>query len=58
MPFPKNDVDHGPVFAAAETEPIRWLKEPTPASARIETGGPPTPVLVTMLMTPPTALSP
>ena len=37
---------------------MRWLKDPTPASARIATGGPPTPFFRTMLMTPPTALSP
>ena len=37
---------------------MRWLKEPAPASTRIATGGPPTPFLVTMLMTPPMALSP
>ena len=37
---------------------VRWLKEPTPASARMATGGPPTPFFRTILMTPPTALSP
>ena len=34
------------------------MNEPTPASARIATGGPPTPFFSTMLMTPPIALSP
>jgi hypothetical protein len=57
-PLPKNDVDHGPELVVAETDAMRVLKEPTPASPRIATGGPPTPVLVTILMTPPTALSP
>src|SRR6188768_516937 len=37
---------------------MRALNEPTPPSARILTGGPPTPFFSTMLMTPPTALSP
>ena len=37
---------------------MRWLNEPTPASPRIATGGPPTPFFRTILMTPPIALSP
>ena len=41
-----------------ESQAMRWLNEPTPASARIATGGPPTPFFSTMLMTPPIALSP
>jgi hypothetical protein len=35
-------------LAAVDTDARRWLKEPTPPSARIATGGPPMPVLVTM----------
>ena len=37
---------------------MRWLNDPTPASPRMATGGPPTPFFRTMLMTPPIALSP
>ncbi len=47
------------VFVVDEMLPNFWLNEPMPPSMRAEAGLPPSaPVLVTMLMTPPTALSP